>query len=501
MTLRVRLTAYYTLFFALALLLLGIGLYLGVRQLLLRSVLDEVRVGSSLIQDAYARNEPPLNGAATIDPNEVRPPEILDVEAPELYVQVADKNGAIIERSANAASGYLPIAQTDIQRALNGRDSTDISSVGRTRVVSLISPLRLNGRIEGALQVAQSLRQVDRLLTALLWALIGGGVITLLAAARGSLWLAHAALQPIDQVSATASRIISAEDLHERVPGPPASDELGRLTQTINLMLERMERVFRAQQRFTADVAHELRTPLAAMRGNLEILRRGALRDPQMLNESLQDIESEVARLTRLANDLLVLAQADAGLPLRMAMMQMDEVVLEVYRELRPLAQGVRLELDLQDEVELRGDRDRLKQALLNVVANAIRHTPAGGRVVLSLKRDGDRMQVAVQDTGVGIPPEQQEHIFERFFRGDESRAQGGAGLGLAIVKWVAESHGGSVSLQSAVRHGTRVTLTIPLHPALPAELPTIASTPDPNRAVSAVAPTDDRASEHAQPV
>src|ERR671932_362604 len=145
------------------------------------------------------------------------------------------------------------------------------------------------------------------------------------------------------------------------------------------------------------------------------------MHDPSMLAESLEDIESEVLRLTRMANDLLVLAQADAGMPIRLANVQLDEVVLEVYRELRPLARDVQWRIDLQDQVAILGDRDRLKQALLNLCANALQHTPAGGSATLSLYREADQVVLAVADTGPGIPPDQQTAIFERFYRGDRS--------------------------------------------------------------------------------
>jgi heavy metal sensor kinase len=463
MSLRIRLTANYTLFFALALLILGSGLYLLVRQLLLQGVIDELRVGSTLVLQAYQVNSEVISDPSGID-IVLRPPDLGQVESPELYVQVSRPDGALLARSSNLGEQRLPLTAQDLQRAVSGQEVTPIERIGTARVQSLIVPLRLESQIVGVVQVAQSLRQIDRSLDALLWALVGGGLITLLAAARGSLWLARAALQPIDQVSATAGRILRAEDLHQRVPDATTNDEVGRLIRTINGMLERMERMFSAQQRFTADVAHELRTPLAAMRGNLEILRRGALNDPQMLAESLQDIERETLRLTRMANDLLVLAQADAGLPLRLGPVQLDEVLIEVYRELRPLAGDSALAIDLRDEIALTGDRDRIKQALLNLVANALQHAPVG-KVTISLRREQNCALLAVQDSGPGIPEQQQALLFDRFFRGDQSRSQGGAGLGLSIVKWIAEAHGGQVSVESGPGRGSTFCLKLPIQP------------------------------------
>lgn len=463
MTLRARLTAYYTLFFAAALLILGTGLYLLVRQLLLQSVLDELAVGSALVQQATTVQRQQAYPPSSVDLVRLRPPTLHDVETPELYVQIVDRDGTPIARSPNLLSDTLPLAPDDRQRALTGQRISTIERVGSTRVLSLLTPLRIAGTPAGVIQVAQSLRQIDRTLTVLLWALIGGGLITLLAAARGGLWLTRAALQPIDHVSATAERILHTDDLRQRVPEVATADELGRLTRTINALLTRMEQSFTAQRRFTADVAHELRTPLAAMRGNLEVLRRGAIDDPHMRHESLHDIEREVERLTRMANDLLLLAQADAHLPLRQEHVPLDELAVEVYRELRPLAEDHRMVLDLQDQLAVLGDRDRLKQALINLVTNALHHTPAGSTITLRLQRNGDHARLAVIDTGPGIAPELQATIFERFVRGDRSRARGGAGLGLAIVKWIAEAHNGKVWVRSQPGQGSTFALELPL--------------------------------------
>lgn len=463
MTLRGRLTAYYTASFSIALVLLGTGLYLVMRQLLIGNVDDELRVGSTLVLQAYATDNRLLRDPAGFDFMLLYPPTVSDVESPELYVQVADANGTILARSSNIQNGELPLPAAEVEAALQGQDVERIERIGTARVQMLIVPLQSDSQVVGVVQVAQSLRVIDRSLTILLWALVAGGIVTVLAAARGSLWLTRAAMEPIDHISATASRILGAEDLHARVAHPTTNDEVARLVHTINDMLARMEHMFGAQRRFTADMAHELRTPLAAMRGNLEILRRGAIDDPVMLKESLHDIESEVARLTRMANDLLVLAQADAGVSLRWGTVQLDEVLLEVYRDLRPLADGITIKVDLQEPIAILGDRDRLKQALINLVANALQHTPKGGTVTLGLHRDRDHALLSVADTGHGIPAEQQTLLFERFFRGDGARSEGGAGLGLSIVRWIAEAHSGEVAVTSEPEAGATFTLRLPL--------------------------------------
>jgi two-component system, OmpR family, sensor kinase len=258
---------------------------------------------------------------------------------------------------------------------------------------------------------------------------------------------------------------VRAEDLGQRVPAGPTDDELSQLSATINEMLERLQELFSSQRRFVADVSHELRTPLTAMRGNLELLRRGAARDPAALDESLAAMEREANRLVRLVGDLLLLAQAEAGLDIRHEPVALDELVLEVVRELHPLADGVALAPEIAEQVEALGDRDRLKQALLNVVVNALQHTPAGGYVRVALDRVDGHAELRVSDTGEGIVDEDLPRVFDRFYRADKarSRSTGGAGLGLAIVKWIAEAHGGSVKATSAPGHGSTFVLELPL--------------------------------------
>jgi signal transduction histidine kinase len=283
------------------------------------------------------------------------------------------------------------------------------------------------------------------------------------------------AFRPIDIIAQTAQSIVSAADLERRVPVPSAQDELQRLTLTINDLLDRLQALFNAQRRFLADASHELRTPLAAMKGNIDILQRGAVRDKVLLEESLYDMRHETDRLIRLVNDLLMLAKNETTESMRLEIVDLTSLVLEVVRELRPLAQQQRVELrlDVHDVVMLNGDRDRLKQALLNLCMNALQHTPAEGNVTCALVRSGEMVQVHIRDTGVGIAPEDLPHIFERFYRADRSRTRQthvtstGAGLGLAIVKYIVEAHGGSVTVESTVRVGTVFHVVLPCLPEL----------------------------------
>ncbi|MFO7170751.1 MAG: ATP-binding protein, partial [Chloroflexota bacterium] len=332
----------------------------------------------------------------------------------------------------------------------------------------LRNPVTKEPEVVGVAQIARAMDETEMALNIFAYALLGGGVVVLLAAARGGTWLTRAAFRPIDEIAATAQSIVHAEDLSRRVPVPAAQDELQRLTITINDLLARMEALFSAQRRFIADVSHELRTPLAAMQGNLDVLARGAARDPELLAESIADMRREAARLIRMTNDLLLLARSDTGFELHREPVELDTLLLEVHRELRPLAGEVTLAIGEEDQAVVLGDRDRIKQALLNLGINAIQHTPAGGTVTLGLSRQGEWAALTVADSGTGIAPEDLPHIFDRFYRADQSRSRnrGGAGLGLAIVRWVAEVHGGRVTVSSVPGSGSTFTLLLPLDPS-----------------------------------
>ncbi len=477
MSIRTRLTVSYVGFFAIALLALHAGLYLIVRSALLNSVDNELRLGVEVLRRGFAESNQTPYGYFRDDQLRailLRQPPVRDFEATSLYVQFFDTDGDLVGRSPNIGDGELATALAlDRERfdsALEGNERITTLEHGNIRVRELMAPLMFfnpvtrREEVVGVLQVARSMTETQHALQLLFYALTFGGVIVLLAAARGGAWLTRAAFRPIDEIAQTAQSIVRAEDLSRRIPVPPAADELQRLTITVNDLLARMEELFNTQRRFIADVSHELRTPLTAMQGNLEVLARGAARDPQLLSESLDDMRREVARLIRMVNDLLLLARSDAGIQIRRDPVELDTLLLETYRELRLLAGQVHLRIGEEDQVVVTGDRDRIKQALLNLGVNAIQHTPPGGEVTLSLTVRNGCAALSVADTGYGIAPQDLPHIFDRFYRADRSRSRnGGAGLGLSIVRSVVEAHSGQVLVSSEPGRGSVFTMLLPL--------------------------------------
>jgi heavy metal sensor kinase len=463
--LHTRLALGYGAFFVLVLTLLGIGIYLAVQNALLRQMRHELQTSGELIQQDFDASNAALrdyfDDASFLTRTH---PRIEGLTSPALYAQATTAAGVVVVTSPSLQNQLLPLSETQRAAALAGKAQTAEAQLGESSVLILTRPLLADQKVVGVLQVAQPLREIDQTMRLLIVSLAATSLIALLAALRGGAWLASRALLPVAEVAQTARRIVRAEDLAQRVRPASNDDEIGQLVSTVNEMLERLETLFNSQRRFVADVSHELRTPLTAMRGNLELLRRGATRDTQALDDSLAAMEREVNRLVRLASDLLLLAQAETGATLRHEPVALDELVLEVVRELAPLAQGVALAPDVAEQVEAQGDRDRIKQALLNMTINALQHTPAGGRVRVALAREGRCARLSVSDSGAGISAADLPRVFDRFYRADtaRSRVTGGAGLGLAIVKWVAEAHGGQVAACSTPGQGSQFILWLP---------------------------------------
>ncbi len=278
-------------------------------------------------------------------------------------------------------------------------------------------------------------------------------------------WVAGWALHPVAALTETAHAIAHSQELDRRVSVHSRTDEMGQLALTFNEMLASLEQASQAQQRFVSDASHELRAPLTAIQGNLELIERQPHMPAAERQEAVAEASREARRLAQLVSDLLALARADAGLPLRQELIELDRVLLDTMNQARHLARGQTLRLGEFDTVTIVGDEDRLKQLLLILLDNAFKYTPADGQVTLDLKRDGSTARISVSDTGVGIPAEALPSVFERFYRADPARRRdpGGTGLGLSIARWIAEQHGAEISLRSEAGRGTTATVRFPL--------------------------------------
>ena len=327
-----------------------------------------------------------------------------------------------------------------------------------------------NGDSPYTLLLAQPLSPVDATLHRLLWIELLVTALVLVALAALGLWVVRLGLRPLAAIAETAAKI-GAGDLTQRIEREDDRTEIGRLGRALNAMLAQIEAGYRAREaserklrRFVADASHELRTPLAAVRAYAELFGRGAAERPADLERSMAGINRESERMSLLVEDLLLLARLDEGRPLAQERVRLDEVAREAIDAGRAVDPDRPIESELAEAVVI-GDHDRLRQVVDNLLANVRAHTPAGTPARVRVAPNGAAALVEVADEGPGLDEEQLEHVFERFFRTDASRARasGGVGLGLSIVDAVVRAHGGEATASSRPGEGTTIRLQLPL--------------------------------------
>jgi len=326
------------------------------------------------------------------------------------------------------------------------------------------------GGNSGYLLVGQPIQGVKEQLAGLRLLLLAGGLLSLVGAAAASWFVAGRALRPLVAMSSTAEDIGRTQDLSRRLPESAPDDEVGRLQKSFNQMLRQLEDAYHrlqsalvAQRRFVADASHELRTPLTTIRGNVGLLLK---RDDITADDrvaALNDIAGESERMSRMVQDLLTLARADAGYHLDKALVDLLPIVQEVSRQAQILQPSRRIELLDGVPAPMQGNTDAIKQLLWILVDNAFKHTGEDGRIELRLENGNRAVRLAVADDGPGIPSEDLERIFERFYQSDAARSGEGTGLGLAIARWIAQEHGGRVYAANNPRGGAAFTVEFPL--------------------------------------
>ena len=381
-----------------------------------------------------------------------------------MVVVLYSGNGARLEASSpNPLGSVLPVPTLQGQRQQSTLTTLHTSVDDDWRV--LTAPVLLRGQPVATLQVAQSQDQYESALHELALQMAVAIPLALLLAAVGGGFLASRALNPIDSITRTAQKI-SAHDLTQRLRVPASPDEVGRLAATFDAMLDRLERAFSQQRQFIADASHELRTPLAVLATQADLALDRARR-PEDYRSALQEIRQQAMQMTRLLAELLALARADNGnVTIDREDIDLTALVADIAATLAPLAEagGVRLSTVAIAPIAISGDQARLTQLVVDLVDNALKHTPDGGNVALDVAAVGDRVVLRVADSGVGIAAEHLPHVFERFYRVDaaRSRDEGGAGLGLAICRWIVMAHQGDIAVESTPGAGTTVTVSLP---------------------------------------
>jgi len=511
-SLRTRLTLWYGALLAITLLIFSGLVYFTLQQNLSSSMDERLTLRADQLR---LRIDPSIGNL--LQPEDVAPGVQLQSTLSEfvgtgVYVQLLNQKAAVIATPPNLIGEELPVPTSSRQAIAEDRPIFDTVPIAgdQARVRLLTEPLHLNGtgEVVGAVQVAESFAPFESTMSAVARLMLLAGVGALLLAVVVGWLLTRAALSPVFRITETAQHIAATGDYRQRLHVTPPrfghGDELFFLAATFNDMIARLEHMLDSQRRLLADTSHELRNPITIIRGNLALLRRPSVPEASR-SEAIVEAEEEAARMGRLVGDLLLLARADAGdMPsFQRERVDLGELASDVVEQARPQAGSRVLSVSHDPRCVVLGDRDRLKQLVTNLVENAIRYTPAGGKIEIAV-RGGTRLQqrgatvrsrsardagtttsmaqLTVTDTGIGISPTDLPHVFERFYRAEKarSRAHGGSGLGLSIAEYIAQAHGGSIEASSeGSNRGSTFTVHLPL-----------ATRADPKRAVTApVAP------------
>ncbi|MEX1019077.1 MAG: HAMP domain-containing sensor histidine kinase [Litorilinea sp.] len=481
MTIRLRLTLWYTALLGTTLILFSFIFYSALAANLWTQTQQDAARQAGEIAATLTQQ---LQGDILIirtNPARIQFPD-LEFFAGSLGVQVIDLNGMILKRSSNMGPMTVHNYRKGLDQIRTGA-SHSFYTTGENNMPLLVysAPIVANNTIVGAAQVIKPVSNVQNTLSQVSRYLIFGTALSLVLAAIVGAFLARRALAPIDRITGTVSVISRTKDLSRRLDVKSDASEVGLLAAAFNEMLDRIQQLFKSQERLIADVSHELRTPLTTIQGNVELLKRrgaqlaGDLPQNQetaaITQEMLNEVESETNRMSSLIRDLLLLAQADSGaVELQFEPVEVDTLLLDVYRQAQRMAnhrkgQGaLEIRLGSEDQALVMGDRERLRQVLLNLTDNAIKYTARGGTITLSLEKTKGWVTVSVRDTGIGISPEDQVHVFDRFYRTDRARRreEGGSGLGLSIVQWIIAVHNGRLELESTPGQGSTFTVILP---------------------------------------
>ena len=372
------------------------------------------------------------------------------------FVYVMDRQGRVFYKSFNLGEDTLPSPP--------GLKEYVVEVVNTTLGSERIRLAGMNTKFY-EIRVAYPVEEINDVLRSLFSIFIILIPIVLAISVFGGYFLAKQSLRPVQEITQT-TRKITATNLRERIHVKNPNDEIGRLTETLNNMIGRLEASFEQVKQFSLDASHELRTPLTIMRGEIELALRGNKKG-NSYKKTLASLLEEVLRMTSIIEGLILLAKADSGnVKLERKPTRLDLLVSEIKEDAELLAEQKKIAVSISrlDAATVLGDAVRLRQLMLNLVDNAIKYTPEGGKVTLSLELADGKAYFAVEDTGIGIPDSELRKIFDRFYRVDKSRSRlpDGLGLGLSISKWIAEAHGGSLLAVSKVGFGSKFTIVLP---------------------------------------
>lgn len=482
---RARITLWYAGVFAVFLLVFAVTAYAFLRgsgQARVDEFLAETAIAVAGAME-YERNNGQGDSAAVatvLSEFRLRETEVVIYDRAARTLQYA--RAPLSSRSVSAQATVLPEIR-NMRRLLadapSGASSVRTVAAGGEDLRLWAMPYVL-GQRHLVIGTAQSLRALQKSLHEAEAGMLFVLPLLLAFASLGGYGLARKSLGPVAAMTDRAAAI-GAKSLHERLPVENPRDELGRLATVFNLLLDRLEHAFEDQRRFMADASHELRTPVAVISGESELALARADRPTHELRDALEAVRAESKRMRAIVEDLFLLSRTEAGeRPLRVEELYLRDVVEECARAVRSLAAARQITVTLapgEADLPFAGDETLLKRLVMNLIENAVKYTRPGGHVNVRAERDeGGTYVIEVEDTGVGISPTAQAHIFDRFYRatpdGDSAPRGDGAGLGLAIARWVARAHHGDVTLVRSDREGSLFRIVLPAPAVAPERVP-----------------------------
>jgi heavy metal sensor kinase len=481
-SLRFKLTLWYVLILGILLISFSSFLYFTLSKSLHRDVDNKLR---SLAELIALESASPLSkfGFGSIDQ---ALETSMNLKPIGKFIQVLDESGNIGRKSENLKNVELPISLNALKNASKGLVTFETNhSIGNTPLRIITFPVTENNHVTKIVQIASSLEGVEDALNTLFIILIVTVPLALMVASLGGQFLAHKALKPVDNITQTA-RVITSQNLNQRITPPKVKDEISRLIETFNEMISRLDQSFRQIKQFSSDASHELKTPLTILKGEVEVTLRKE-RTPQEYQQTLESNLEEINRMSQIVEDLLLLSRADTGeVRLNIEDINLTEILNEVLTQMNRLAQSKGLYLSTSNhhqDIHIFGDALRIRELFINLIENGIKYTEEGGSIHITLQKEntppvrsqsdwegGEKngfVKVIISDTGIGIAKEDQERIFSRFFRVDKarSRERGGSGLGLSICKWIVEAHQGEIVVESELGKGSSFIVKLPLFP------------------------------------
>lgn len=498
MSIRMRLTLWYSGILAGTLLMFGMIVYGFSYYMLYNNQKNQMQELGRYVTSTLTLSPWTVMGEQQLIP---QLPSLDDYKYAGYYIVIRDKQAQVVNRRSNVDMPFDTSIINGLQNSKNGIYFENRKITNRKETSSFLIYNQTVGvnrfgssspEFIGILQIGVNVDDIKTILNNLLYFLLLGTLLIIGLAAVIGWFLANKAFKPIEGVIEAAGQIGSGSDLDRRIgyDGPP--DEIGQLTETINGMLTRIQHAYgeleesnRTQKRFVSDASHELRTPLTTIRGNVELLQKmwnqpergeesGITEEDRLefSQEAMQDIAGESERMSRLVNDLLSLARADAGLQIDKKPLVLLNLVEDVVRNASHLTKSAEWktgDLSPLEGAVIDGDSDYIRQLLFIFIENAFKYTPEGF-VIIDALRTEDQVGIRISDTGIGLDKEEVPHIFQRFYRADPSRGQtSGTGLGLAIAKWIIDEHNGSIEVLTRKGEGSSFVIWLPLRfPELP---------------------------------